>query len=247
MSSTENLPAARGSPQFQTTRWSVVIAAGAPRDEEGRSALERLCGDYWFPVYAFIRRRIADPHEAADLAQAFFAKLLEKNYLADAREDRGRFRTFLLTAVQRFMANEWAKSRAQKRGGGRPPLSLDLAASETRFADELAETSTPEREFDRRWALQLLELVDRRLRDEFARAGKSNWFEQLKPLTVNSDETTYEEAARALGTTVGAARTAVYRMRQRFRELIRAEISETVADDADVDDEVRRLFDALGG
>lgn len=223
------------------------MAAGAPEVDEGRAALERLCADYWYPVYAFLRRRVHDPHRAADLTQAFFAKLLEKNYLADARSDRGRFRTFLLTAAQRFAANEWAREAAQKRGGGRQSWSIDVATCESRFADELVDESTPEREFDRRWALQLLQLVDRRLEDEYRRAGKSDWLAQLKPLAVDSPDASYETAAGALGISQGAARTAVYRLRQRFRELIRAEIAETVAQEGDVDDEVRRLFDALGG
>lgn len=236
----------RENAQFQTTHWSMVLAAGGPQNDQGRSALDALCHDYWFPVYAFVRRRIADPHAASDMTQAFFARLLEKNYLAAARQDRGRFRTFLLTAVQRFMANEWAKIQAQKRGGGRAAWSLDVSSGETRFAAELVEDSTPEREFDRRWALQLLQLVDRRLHDEYERAGRLDWLAQLKPLATGDPDSSYEEAARVLQISIGAARTAVYRLRLRFRELIRAEIAQTVADPADIDDEVRRLFDALG-
>lgn len=239
-------PAPRESAQFQTTHWSMIIAAGGPQDDLGRSALATLCRNYWFPVYAFVRRRIVDPHAASDMTQAFFARLLEKNYLADARQDRGRFRTFLLTAVQRFMANEWAKGQAQKRGGGRAAWSLDVSSGETRFAAELIEDSTPEREFDRRWALQLLQLVDRRLQDEYERAGRLDWLGQLKPLATGDDDVSYEDVAARLQISVGAARTAVYRLRLRFRELIRSEIAQTVADPADVDDEVRRLFEALG-
>ena len=245
MSSSKIPHAPSGDRRFQTTHWSLVIAAGDREHADSQAALEQLCRDYWYPVFAFIRRRVADAHEAQDLTQAFFARLLEKNYLADARRERGRFRTFLLTATQRFVTKEWAKARAQKRGGGRVPLSLDFASGETRYAIEPADQTTPEREFDRRWALQLLQLVDQQLRDEHTRSGKADEFEQLKPFVAGEPAETYEQLAQRLSISAGAARTAVYRLRQRFRELIRAEIAKTVATEADIADEVRRLFDAL--
>lgn len=244
--SSKNIPhAASGDHRFQTTHWSLVIAAGDRGQAGSQAALEQLCRDYWYPVYAFIRRRVANPHEAQDMTQAFFSRLLEKNYLADARRERGRFRTFLLTATQRFVMKEWTKARAQKRGGGRTLLSLDFATGETQFAIEPADESTPEREFDRRWALQLLQLVDQQLRDENARSGKAEQFDQLKPFVAGEPTESYEQLAERLATSAGAARTAVYRLRQRFRELIRAEIAKTVATEVDIDDEVRRLFEAL--
>lgn len=246
MSNPPPWPNPDGMRRFQTTHWSVVLAAGDHQNADFETALARLCQDYWYPVYAFVRRRIPDPHSASDTTQAFFARLLEKNYLADARQDRGRFRAFLLTAVQRFMSNEAAKARAQKRGGGRLELSIDVTAGESRFLREPIEESTPEREFDRRWALQLLELVDQRLREEYARADKLGWFEHLKPFATGAAEVAYDQIAELLGMSVGAARTAVYRLRQRFRELIRSEIAQTVDNPEDVDDEVRRLFEALG-
>lgn len=245
-SSSKLKPLPQGDARFRTTHWSIVLAAGDLQHDDCESALARLCSEYWYPVYAFVRRKVNDPHQASDLAQAFFAKLLEKNYLGDARQERGRFRTFLLTAVQRFMANEWAKTRALKRGGGQLAWSLDVAAGEQRFTAEMVHDANPEREFDRRWALQLLQLVGQRLEDEYRRAGKLAQFELLRPLATGASDGSYEVVAERLELNPGAARQAVFRLRRRYRELIREEISHTVADPSEIDQEIRHLFDALG-
>lgn len=233
--------------RFRTTRWSLVQAAGDSRHDNSQEALGELCQSYWFPVYAYFRRRTGDAVEAQDLTQEFFATVLEKNYLSDARQDRGRFRTFLLTAAQRFLSKERAKSHALKRGGGRRVLSLDFATGESLYSVEPIDDETPERTFDRRWTLNLLEIVHQRLRDEYEASGKRQAYELLKAhLTGTGSAESYEDVAKLLGNTVGAVKTSVYRMRCRYRELLRAEIAETVADPGEVDDEIKQLFASLG-
>ncbi len=235
-----------GDARFRTTRWSVVLAAGDRQHVRSNVALAELCQTYWFPVYAFVRSRVSDANRAQDLTQEFFATLLEKNYLAHVRQQRGRFRSFLRTAVQRFLSKEWAKARRLKRGGGRTLLSLDFAWGESRLAREASPDESPQRQFDRQWALQLLEIVQQRLRDEYAAAGKQPLYEQLKPFLVDSGRTTrYEEVAARLEMTAGAVKTAVYRLRRRYRALLLNEIAHTVAELDEVDDEVQQLFAAL--
>jgi RNA polymerase sigma-70 factor (ECF subfamily) len=235
-------------PAFVTTRWSLVVSAGRNDTPHARNALEKLCRAYWFPIYAFVRRQGHNPHDAQDLTQEFFARLLEKNQIAGADPHRGRFRSFLLGALKHFLANEWHKARAQKRGGGQVPIPMDAAAAESKCGIDPADILTAEKIYERRWALTLLEQVLRRLRDEYTRAGKENLFEQLKStLTEASRTVAYADIAARLGTTEGAVKVAVHRLRQRYREVLRAEIADTVASPGEVEDEIRNLFAALAG
>ena len=193
-----------------------------------------------------MRRLGHSPHDAQDLTQEFFARLLGKNFLAGVDESRGRFRSFLLASLKHFLVNEWRRARAQKRGGGQIPISIDATLAETSCRFEPADPATPEKVFERRWALTLLERVLRQLRGEFVRDGKEKLFEQLKPtLTEASRMVAYAEIARRLGTTEGAVKVAVHRLRQRYRELLHQEIAETVAGPDEVEDELRNLFAAL--
>jgi DNA-directed RNA polymerase specialized sigma24 family protein len=224
----------------------VVLTAGHSDTTQARDALARLCQVYWHPLYAYVRRLGYSPHDAQDLTQEFFARLLEKNYLAQADESRGRFRSFLLVALKHFLANEWDKAQAKKRGGGRIFIPIDLAASETSYAFEPVDESTAEKIYERRWALTLLAEVLRRLREEHVRDGREKLFEALKPtLTETSRSVRYADIAAGLGATEGAVKVAVHRLRQRYRELLRAEIAETVASPVEVEDELRNLFAAL--
>ena len=237
-----------GSSAFVTTHWSVVLAARRADTTRARDALARLCQTYWHPLYAYVRRLGHSPHDAQDLTQEFFARLLAKHYLADADESRGRFRSFLLAALKHFLANEWEKARAQKRGGGQIPISIDPVTAETGCHFEPADPATADKIFERRWALTLLDQVLRRLRREYAATGREALFEQLKPtLTEASRSVRYAEIAARLNTTEGAMKVAVHRLRQQYRELLRAEIAETVASPAEVEDELRNLFAALAG
>lgn len=234
--------------RFHTTHWSLVLAARRTDEVRSQEALALLCGDYWLPLYAFLRRSGHAAHEAEDITQAFFAKVLEKNYLDVAEQSRGRFRSFLLTALKHFLANERKAARAAKRGGGKTTLSLDFAAAEEAYAAEPVEERTPERLFERQWALRLLERVFARLEGEWLAAGKADWFQTLGEfLTAGSAHRPYAEAAAKLQTTEGAVKTAVYRLRQRYRELLRAEIAPTVSDPEEIEDEVRQLFATLSG
>jgi RNA polymerase sigma-70 factor (ECF subfamily) len=224
------------------------LAAGAGDTTCARDALARLCQTYWHPLYAYVRRVGHSPPDAQDLTQEFFARLLEKNYLTEADESRGRFRSFLLASLKHFLANEWDKARAQKRGGAQIPISIDVASAETSCHWEPADNSTAEKIFERRWALTLLDGVLRRLKEEYVQDGKENLFEQLKPtLTEASRSVRYAEIAVRLGTSEGAVKVAVHRLRQRYREVLRAEIAGTVATPSEVEDEIRSLFAALSG
>ena len=241
--------APRGGANFTPTHWSVVLAAAGRSDStHARDALEKLCRNYWLPIYAFVRRQGHNPHDAQDLTQEFFTRLLESNYLAGVDREKGRFRSFLLASLKHFLANEWDKAKAQKRGGGHVLISIDAAAAENSVGLEPADVLTAEKIFERRWALSLLEQVLRRLREEYARDGKEQQFEQLKStLTEASRSVSYAEIARRLATSEGAVKVAVHRLRQRYRELLRAEIADTVADPREIDDEIRNLFAALAG
>jgi RNA polymerase sigma-70 factor (ECF subfamily) len=231
---------------FATTRWSLIAAAQDGAAPAARQALADLCAAYWFPVYAYVRRRGHDHHAAQDLTQAFFARVLEKNDLAAADRTRGRFRSFLLAACQHFLANRHDHDTAKKRGGGRLPVSLDFGDAEARYAHEPAHADTPERLFDRRWALELLDRALTELRTEYEESGRAKLFAALKECLTGGAEVGYAELAGQLGMTEGAVKVAVHRLRQRYRDRLRAAIAETVRAPEDVDDEVRDLFAALG-
>jgi RNA polymerase sigma-70 factor (ECF subfamily) len=238
-----------GSPRFATTRWSIVVAAGAAEDTEGRAALESLCRAYWYPLYAFVRRQGEETHRAQDLVQGFFAEVLEKDYLAQADRERGRFRTFLITAFRHFVSKEREKARALKRGGGRAPLPLDFEDGESRFLREPADERTPETLYERRWALTLLDEAVGRLREEHRAAGREDLFEALRGTlgAGPAQETSWAEVGSRLGMSEGAVKVAAHRLRRRYREILRAAIAETVADPAEVDDEIHHLMQALAG
>ena len=237
----------RGGGQFTPTHWSVVLAAAGHADTiHARDALEKLCRNYWLPIYVFVRRQGHGAHDAQDLTQEFFARLLVRNFLAGVQREKGRFRSFLLASVKHFLANEWDKANAQKRGGGQVPISIDADLAENSFEMEAVDTMTADRIFERRWALALLDLVLRRLREEYTRDGKEKQFNELKAtLTEGSRTVAYAEIARRLSTSEGAIKVAVHRLRQRYRELLRAEIADTIANPGEIDDEIRNLFAAL--
>jgi RNA polymerase sigma-70 factor (ECF subfamily) len=234
------------STDFATTHWSLVISAGAKTSPESTEALAALCSKYWYPLYAFARRRLANIHDAQDRTQEFFAQLLAKKSLQFADRERGRFRSFLLASFKHFLSHEQARAHARKRGGGRRLLSIDFAAAENRFSLEPTDKSTPEAIYERRWALTLLEQVFGRLRAEYAKKGKEQLFEQLKPaLSGGESAIGYSQLAVATGTTEGAIKVAVHRLRQRYGALLRETIAETLSDPDEVDDEVRQLFRAV--
>ena len=229
--------------KFATTRWSIVNSARLDSSPDSQVALESLCQAYWFPLYAYVRKRVVDVEEAHDLTQAFFAQLLEKNYLAQADSERGLFRSFLITAFKHFLSKEWQKARAEKRGGGRRTLSLDFQVGDSRISQEPACDLTPEQIYERQWAMTLLERVIERLQNEYEEAGKSDQFERLKDFIIGQySETTYAEVAEVLESTEAAMKMTAHRMRRRYRELLRDEIADVVAAPEDVDKEIRSLF-----
>jgi len=213
---------------FPNTRWSVVLAA-RQSTPEASAALETICRDYWYPLYAYIRRSGKSPPDAQDLTQAFFCRLLEKRLLDSADQKKGRLRSFLITALKNFMSNEWDHVSAQRRGGGQVHAQIDTAFAESRFATD-TQTLAPDETFDRQWALTLIGLTTRRLRAEFEAAGKSSDYEALKNcLLADRGAINYVKVAQQLGVNDGAARVAVHRLRKRFREIYREEISQTLA------------------
>jgi RNA polymerase sigma-70 factor (ECF subfamily) len=234
-------------PVFVTTHWSLVLSARDRQSPQSSAALEKLCRIYWYPLYAYIRRNGQTKENAEDLTQAFFARLLEKKFLESAQQERGRFRSFLLVALKRFLANEWEYAHAQKRGGFQPHMSLDTELAESKFKSEIATTEIPpDRAFERRWALTLLEQTMLRLRSEFKSAGKISEFEKLKIfLTADKKEIPYTKTAEELGINENALRVAVHRLRKRYRELFREEISHTLAEGESVDEELRYLLSVL--
>jgi RNA polymerase sigma-70 factor (ECF subfamily) len=236
-------------PVFATTHWSVVLTAGTHHDTtRARDALARLCQVYWYPLYAYVRRRGHNAPDAQDLTQAFFEQLLRRQSLASADPERGRFRSFILTAMNHFLAVEWKKARAQKRGGGNPNLSLDWAAAEQRFDLEPATTLAPDRLFEKHWALTLLGEVLSRLEREYQAEGKGRLFAAIKETLLGRRESQpYAELAETLGMNEGALKVAVHRLRKRYRELIRAEIANTLDPSEDVEAEMRHLFQVLAG
>jgi RNA polymerase sigma-70 factor (ECF subfamily) len=233
---------------FHTTRWTVVVAAGQRHTSESDAALEELCRTYWFPLYAYVRRRGHSKEDAEDLTQAFFARFLGRNYLDRLSAERGRFRAFLLASLKHFLANEWDKSQRQKRGGDVMHLSLDWQNTDMQFQAAVASEPSPDKEFDREWAVALLAKVIERLGVECATAGRVRQFEELKVfLTSEKGAVPYTPAANALGIDEGAVRVAVHRLRKRYRELLRDEITQTVSDPSQVEEEMRALLVAIAG
>lgn len=233
-----------GGRVFATTHWSVVLAAGTPDSPQAARALEKLCRTYWYPLYAYIRRRGYGPEDAQDLNQEFLTRLLTTHALGTVSPTKGRFRSFLLGALNHFLANEWDRARAQKRGGGRTVISLD--AAETRYQAEPSEPMAPDRIFERQWALTLLEQVMIRLNEDYHAAGRASLFQALQIyLTGEKHLPPYRETAAQLGLSVDAVTKAVERLRRRYGELLLEEIAHTAIDPAEVDDELRHLRSVL--
>lgn len=231
---------------FHTTHWTVILTA---RDEEGTRAqagLESLCATYWYPLYAFVRRQGAGPHEAEDLTQEFFRRFLERDGLANVRPTAGKFRSFLLTCLKNFLANERERAQAQRRGGGRPLLPLNGEEAETRYGLEPVDPLTPEKAFERRWAFAVIEKVIKELGDEYAGQEKGELFEQLQGfLPGGQGVTSRAELAALRGVTVGAIDVAIHRLRQRFGVLLREQVGRTVSSEKEVEEEIRYLISAL--
>jgi RNA polymerase sigma-70 factor (ECF subfamily) len=239
-------PGAAPRDYFATTRWTVVLTAGRGSTPQADLALEELCRTYWYPLYAYIRRHRHTREDAEDLTQAFFARFLERNYLERLRSEKGKFRAFLLAALKHFLANEWDRANRRKRGGGVTPLSLDWQSADTRYQIDPADNLSPDKLYDRAWAVTLLERVIGRLRDESAAEGRSKLFEELKAfLMVGKSAIPCAQAAVGLGLSEGAIRVAVHRLRRRYRQLLREEIGQTLADPAQVEEEMRVLFSAF--
>ncbi len=233
----------RPGQRFLPTRWTVILAAGRQSSAQAQEALSILCRTYWQPIYAYVRHKGHSPPDAEDLTQEFFSRLLQKHYLAGLQREGGRFRSFLLAAVNGFLANEWDKARAQKRGGGQKMLSIDRDTAESRYHLEPAHELTPERIYERQWAQALLDQVLKRLGEEYRQAGKTALFEKLSAsLSQPRGAVPYAQIAREMDSTEAAIKMAVQRLRARYRELLRAEIAETVASPAEVEDEIRFLF-----
>ena len=232
--------------RFATTHWSVVLTAGDRQDSRYTEALQTLCQTYWYPLYAYARQQGYSAPDAEDLTQAFVVKLIERNLARIADRARGRFRSFLLTAFKNFIADQRSRQRTRKRGGRACVLSMDLGTAETRYQREPADSASVEDEFERRWALAVLETVYKRLQSCYEADGKGDLFDQLKPcLTQASSALSYVELAARLKQSEGALRVAVHRLRKRYRDLLRAEIEHTVSDPAHVEDEIHHLFRAL--
>ena len=239
-----NLP---GAGRFATTHWSVVMAAGRPKSASYQQALETLCKTYWFPLYVYLRRQGYDSHRAEDYVQAFFAGLLAKHGLRLADPKRGKFRSFLLASLKHFLSNEHARARAKKRGGGRKVLSLDFQNAESQYALEPRDELSPEKLFERSWALTVLDRTMARLQAEAISTNKQKLFDHLKVyLTAEKSSIPYRDVAAELDMAEGTLRVAVHRLRRRYRELLRDEIAQTVTSDDQIDEEIRDLFAALG-
>jgi len=232
--------------RFRTTEWSLVVAAGSSRDPASRQALERLCSIYWYPVYGFVRGHGHDASAAQDLAQEFFLRLIEKRALGAASRERGRFRSFLLASVKNFLANERDRERAARRGGGCTFLPLDSQSGEIRYSREPVDNRTPDKAFEKRWALALLDRALDRLREEAGRRENPERFARLSRfLTEDSPEVSYRQIANDLGMTEAAVKAAIHRLRKRFGQLLRDEVGRTVDDPARIDEEIRYLFTAM--
>jgi len=233
-----------GSPEFPTTRWTLVMAAGDQHHKESRSALVSLCENYWYPLYAYLRRRGYPSDQAQDLTQEFFTRLLEGRYLDRVEQDKGRFRSFLLSSLKFFVADEEDRQRTHKRGGGMV-VSLEFSSGEERYQHEPSHDETPERLFERRWALSVIDRVVEKLQLEFVQHGRQEHFDRLKVFLLGQSEAPYATLAREMKTSEGALKVAIHRLRKRYRELFRQEIEDTVADPAEVESELRYLAAAL--
>jgi DNA-directed RNA polymerase specialized sigma24 family protein len=232
-----------GIADFRTTHWSLVLCAGHDSSPQSAMALETLCRAYWYPLYVYVRRQGHGPHDAQDLTQEFFARLLRLNSLATVAPHKGRFRTFLLVSLKHFLADAWDAATAAKRGGNKPLVSLDEEGAEERYRLEPASEPTPDVAFERRWVMALLEQALARLLAEYASTGKVRTFELLKTfLETPADDGDYERAGAALGMNPGAVAVAVHRLRQRYRDLVRAEIAQTVSSPEEMEEELRHLF-----
>ena len=233
---------------FPSTHWSVVLTAHADNPALARDALEKLCNAYWYPLYAFLRRRGHQPADAEDLVQGFIAHLLERQFFQAADPDQGRFRSYLLASLNHFVADAAARAGRQKRGDGKPLLSLDAVVAERRYDLEPADPCNPEQLFERRWALTLLDTVLQRLETEAAECGRADLFRQIKGVLLGDrGGVTYVELAPQLGLSEAALTMTVQRLRRRYRELVREEIAHTVSSPTEVDAEMRHLFQVLGG
>src|SRR5947208_4073503 len=237
---------ARGPQWFATTHWSVVLSATDSSAPGAQEALEKLCCSYWYPLYAFVRREGYSPEDAQDLTQAFFARFLEKNYLAQVDREKGKFRSFLLASLRHFLSDERDRTRAAKRGGGQIPLSLDAQDAEGRYALEPVDEMSAEKIFERRWALTVLDATRTCLREEYAASGKAERFAVLAQfLPGENPALTYAQAASQLGLAAGTVKWEVHQLKQRYREVLRAEIAHTVGSADQIDDEVRHLIAVL--
>ena len=235
-----------GRQWFSNTRWTVVLTAGKAGSAQADAALESLCRTYWQPLYGFVRRRGYEVHDAQDLTQEFFARLLSKNYLSGMDRTKGKFRSFLLAALEHFLANDWRRSQAQKRGGQHSFISWEDGSIEEQYRLANSTAASAEQSFERQWATKLLEQAVARLREEFAESGKATLFDQLKIfLTGDKSAGGYAQVATKLGMSEAAVKMAVSRMRRRYGELLRDEIANTVSDPAEIEDELRALFAAL--
>jgi len=244
---TNEAAASRGPGDFTTTHWSVVLAAGDAASPQAQAALERLCQTYWYPLYAYVRRRGYSPEDAQDLTQEFFARLLAKQWLSMADPERGRFRSFLLAALNHFLDKEWARARCAKRGGGRPALPFDPAEGERWYGREASDSRSAEQIYERNWALRVLTHVRSRLREEYARDGNAGRFDVLEAfLPGEVCPLSYAEAATQWGAAESTVRSAVHRLKRRYGELLRRELAHTVANPAEVDGELRYLISVLG-
>jgi len=233
--------------QFPQTRWSVLLAARDDHDEaRAAAALDELCRAYWFPLYVYVRRRGFSPHDAEDLTQGYFAALIEKDYLAGADRERGKLRSFLLVTLKHFIADEWSKASALKRGAGKTPISIDAADAEERYALEPTDEQSPDRLYEKRWALTLLDNVLEQLRTDYSTAGQLELFDALKKfLSWNSGREAYREVAARLGMKENAVRVAIFRLRRRYGDLLRSQVADTVMTADEIPTELEYLFTVL--
>ena len=247
MSAPSKAPPPASDAWFVTTHWSVVLSAREKESPQSAMALEALCRTYWYPLYAYLRRQGRAPHDAQDLTQGFFARLLEKDYLQAAAREKGKFRTFLLVAFKRFLANEWDREHAQKRGGFTHVVSIDQELAESRFAAEPAHNVQPDVLYDRQWAMTLLDQTMGQLQEEYMASGRAKLFEYLQSCLAKEESALpYVEISARLKLTEPAVKMAVHRLRARYREILRAQIAHTVSGPEEVEEEIRHLFASFG-